>query len=120
MPKNKKYISLINLGSKHSLLMKCGQYMSYYERKSFIKKFHKNCNLLKTSFKQVLLCLQRIKHNFYWKMKFLKQATYIRYVITNLSKFVQISKVTSTESFFTEDSLKIRKGLELVSRPHFS
>ena len=45
-------------------------------------------------------------------MKFLKQATYIKYVIAKLSKFVQI--------LFTEDSLKIKKGLELVSRPHFS
>ena len=47
---------------------------------------------------QALLCLQRIKHKFYWKMKFLKQATYIRYVIAKLSKFVQISMLTSTES----------------------
>ena len=27
---------------------------------------------------KALLCLQRIKHNFYKKMKLLKQATYIR------------------------------------------
>ena len=33
-------------------------------------------------------------------MKFLKQATCVRYVIVNLSKFVQISMLTSTESFF--------------------
>ena len=33
---------------------------------------------------QALLCLQRIKHNFYWKMKFLKQATYIRHAIAKL------------------------------------
>ena len=32
-------------------------------------------------------------------MKFVKQATYIRYVIANLSKFVQIRMLTSTESF---------------------
>ena len=50
-------------------------------------------------------------------MKFLKQATYIRDVIAKLLKFVQINMPTL---FFTEDSLKIKKGLELVSRPHFS
>ena len=51
--------------------------------------------------------LQRTQHNFHWQMKFLKQATYIIYVITNLSKFVQINKLTLTESFL-EDSLKIK------------
>ena len=36
---NKKYTSLNNLGSKYSLSMKFGQFMSYYKRKNFIKKF---------------------------------------------------------------------------------
>ena len=67
-----------------------------------------------------LVCLQRVKRNFYWKMKFLKQATYIRYETAKLSKFVQNSMVTSTESFLAEDSLKTIKGLELVFRPYFS
>ena len=31
------------------MLMKFGQFMSYYKRKKLIKKFYKNCNL-KTSF----------------------------------------------------------------------
>ena len=82
VPKHKTYISLNYLGSKHSLLMKFGQFMSYYKREDFF-----------------LLCLQRIKHSFYWKMKFLKQATYIRYVIAKLSKFVQISMLISSDSF---------------------
>ena len=70
---------------------------------------------------QALLCSQRIKHSFYWRMKkFLKQATYIRYVIPKLSKFVQISMLTSSDSFFTENSFKIKKDLELVSGPYFS
>ena len=34
-----------NLESKHSLLMKFGQFMSYYLRNNFIKKFHKNYDL---------------------------------------------------------------------------
>ena len=33
---NKKYILLNNLGSKHSLLMKFGQFMAYYKIKIFI------------------------------------------------------------------------------------
>ena len=41
---------LNKLGSKHSLLMKSGQFMSYYKRKDFIKKFYKHCNL-KISFR---------------------------------------------------------------------
>ena len=58
--------------------MKLGQFMSYYKRKNVIKKFYK----------KALLCLQRMKYDFYWQMKFLKQATYIKYAIANLSKFV--------------------------------
>ena len=45
---NKKYILLSNLRSKHSLLMKFGQFMSHYKRRTFIRKFYKNCDL-KTS-----------------------------------------------------------------------
>ena len=32
-------------------------------------------------------------------MKFLKQATYIKYVTTKLSKFIQIDKQASPDSF---------------------
>ena len=42
---NKEYTSLNNLGSKHSLLVKFGQFMSHYKRKNFTKKFCKNCRL---------------------------------------------------------------------------
>ena len=31
---------------KHNLLMKFGQFMSYYKRKNFIKKLYKNCGLV--------------------------------------------------------------------------
>ena len=55
-----KYIFLYNLESKNSLLMKFGQFISYYKGKTFVKIFYKNCDL-KTSF-QALLCLQRTKH----------------------------------------------------------
>ena len=40
--KSKQYLLLNNLGSKHSLLIKFGQFMSYYKRKYFIKKLQKN------------------------------------------------------------------------------
>ena len=46
--KTKKYALLNNLGSKRDLLMKFGQFVSYYQRKDFIKKICRNCNL-KTS-----------------------------------------------------------------------
>ena len=45
------------------------------------------------------MCLQRIKHYLYSKMKFLKQAIYIRYGIAKLSKIVQITMQTSSDSF---------------------
>ena len=59
---------------------------------------------------QALLCFQRIKYNSYWKMIFLKQATYIRYVIAKLSKFVQISMLTSTESFLQRNLWKSKRA----------
>ena len=40
---------------------------------------------------QALLCLQKIYQNLYQKIKFLKQSTYIKYVIAELSKLAQIS-----------------------------
>ena len=47
MPKHKTrntfHWSLNILGIKYSLLMKFGQFISYYIRKNFIKKFYKNC-----------------------------------------------------------------------------
>ena len=42
--------------------------------------------------------LERTEHNLYWKMKFLKQATFIRYVLAKLSNFVQISTQTFSDS----------------------
>ena len=51
-------------------------------------------------------------------MKLLNQNTYIRYVLAELSKFVQIS-TDILRFLFTEDSLKIKKGLEQVSGPYF-
>ena len=48
---------------------------------------------------QGLLYLQRFTHNIYWKMKFLRQATYMRYVIPNPCKLAQISTQVSIDCF---------------------
>ena len=53
--KNKKYLSLNNLESKHSVLMKFGQFMSHYKRKNFIKKFSRSCSQ-KTSSRPFYVC----------------------------------------------------------------
>ena len=42
---NKKHILLNNLGSKHSVVMKFGQFIQCYKRKFFIKKLYKKCGL---------------------------------------------------------------------------
>ena len=52
-----KSILLNNMGSKHSLLMKFCQLMSYYKRKDFITKILQK---LRSEKFQVLLCLRRI------------------------------------------------------------
>ena len=42
MPKHEtRNILLNNLGSKHGLVMKFGQFMYYFQRKTFIKKLYK-------------------------------------------------------------------------------
>ena len=43
--------------------------------------------------------MQKIKHNLDWKMKFLKQATYIGYVLAKLSEFNETTTLTSLDSF---------------------
>ena len=53
-------------------------------------------------------------------MKFLKQSTYIRYVINKAIEISPNQHAGLLRFLFTEDTLKIEKGLELVSRPHFS
>ena len=60
----------------------------------------RNTRNIKYKFLQkFLLCFQRIKHNFYWKIELLKQATYIWYVIAKILKFVQNNMLISTEFF---------------------
>ena len=40
-----KHMLLNNLGSKHSVVMKFGQFMQYYKIIFFIKKFYEKCGL---------------------------------------------------------------------------
>ena len=96
------------MGSKQSLLMKFGQFMSYAKRNNFIKKLYKKicekCDLETSSF-----CYE------------IFEAIYLCYIC--ISKAIEISPNQYTgllRFLFTEDSLKIEKGLELVSRSHFS
>ena len=51
----KIYIILNNLGSKHSLLMKFGQFISCYKRMKIIKEFYKKWDL-NTSFRHFCVC----------------------------------------------------------------
>ena len=68
MPKNETrntfYLS-------YSLLMKFGQFRSYYKSKKKFKQFCQNCDL-RISLGSFVF--GKDKHNLYWKMKFLKQA----------------------------------------------
>ena len=43
--RNKRYILLNNLGNKHSLVMKFGQFTRDYKRNIFMKKTYKKCGL---------------------------------------------------------------------------
>ena len=97
--------------------MKFGQFMSHYIRKNFITKFCKNCGL-KTSSRSFCVCKELSTAsigNEIFEVNYL-------YQICN-SKAIEICSNQHADllrSLFTEDSLKIKKGLELVSRPHFS
>ena len=53
-------------------------------------------------------------------MKFLKQANCIRLCISKTIKICPNQHTDLLRFLFTGDSLKIKKGLELVSRSHFS
>ena len=98
-----------NLESKHSISMKFGQFMSYSKRNRFIKKFCKNCSL-KTSSRP------------FWVCKELSTASIGRWNFWSNLLILDISPNQHTglnRFLFTKDSLKIKKGLELVPMPIF-
>ena len=76
------------------------------------KNFHEKNYTKIVAWKQFqeLLCLQRMKQNFYWKVKFLKQASYVRYVIAKLLRFVQISMQTYSEFFLQRILWKLKRN----------
>ena len=57
--------------------------------------------------------------NLYWKMKFLKLADYIGYVIAKLLKYVEINMQTFSDSYLQKVLQKSKKNLKIVSRAHF-
>ena len=77
----------------------------------------KNCTLKTSS--RPFFCLQRIKQNLNWKMKFVTWATHIRYVTVKLPKFIQINLQTFSDSFLRRILWKLKKGQELPFRQHF-
>ena len=71
-----------NLRSKHILLIKYGEFMSYYKKKKELPK-----NSTKPATWKLVLG-SRIKHKFYWKIKLLKQADCTRYVICRATQIL--------------------------------
>ena len=97
--------------------MKFGQFMSYGKRKNFIKKLYQNCGL-KTSSRPFFVCKELSKlllenENF--------EARHLYWVCNSKAfEICQNQHADLLRIFFTEDSWKIKKGLELVFRRHFS
>ena len=104
------------MGSKHSLLMKFGQFMSYEKRKNSISKFYQNCGL-KTSSKPFYVCKElsttSIGNEIFG-------ASYL-YWICNSKAFEICSNQYADflRIIFTGDSLKIKKGLEISFQATF-
>ena len=102
--------------SKHILLIKFGQFLSYYERKKFIQKFYKICYL--KSSRPFLFSKNLVKPLFENKIF---EATYLYQI--SISKTIKTCLNHHTDFLkfrFAEDYLKIKKRLEIVSRSHFS
>ena len=101
--------------------MKFGQFISYYKRKKFMKKFCKNCDLKTSSwhfFVRKELSITSVGKFYERKLKFLKQAAY-QICNTKIIKSYGNQFLDLLRFLFTEDVLKIKKDPELVSRSHF-
>ena len=94
--------------------MKSGQFMSYYRRKIFMKKFYKNS------------CLKTVPGPFVFAKNEAKllleneifEASWLCWICN--SKAIKICPNQHADLlriFFTENSLKIKKDLEQTSRP---
>ena len=85
--------------------------------KTFMKKFDKNC-VLKTSFQPFCVCeelspISFVKRNLWNNLC-------IQICIAKTIKICPIQYTDLLRFLFTEYSLEAKKGLGLVSRPHFS
>ena len=76
-------------------------------KEKIVKKFHKTCDL-ETSSRPFCVC-KELSATSVKKMKLLKEATYIRYVLAKLSKCVQISTQTSSDSFLQQILWKLKR-----------
>ena len=96
--------------------MKFSQFMSYFKRNNFIKRFYKKCGL-ETSSRPIFVCKELTKNLLENKIF---GAIYL-YKMCN-KKTIEISQNQHGDLLrflFTEDSLKLKKDLELVSRQNF-
>ena len=111
MPKNKKYVLLHYLESKHSLLMKFDQFMSHYKRKNFIEKFRKNCDLETSS--RPFCVYKELSTTFIGKWNFWSKLPIQDMYLQNYQN-CQNQHTDLLTFLSTKDSLKIKKGLEVV------
>ena len=84
----------------------------------YLEKHLKTCDV-KSIFRPFRVWKKLCTASLYWKMKFLKQATYEIYVLGKLSKFVQVSTRTSWDLFLQRIFWKLERTWNTGSRPHF-
>ena len=104
------------------MLMKLGQFISFYRRKKLIRKFYKK--LRSDNQFQALLSFQRIKYNLYSNMKFL---SYLYYICSSNCQELFKSACIPPQIFFKKDSLNFkrvwnqfpRQKLSYVDWPNF-
>ena len=84
----------------------------------YLEKHLKTCDV-KSIFRPFRVWKKLCTASLYWKMKFLKQATYEIYVLGKLSKFVQVSTRTSWDLFLQRVLWKLKRTWNTGSRPHF-
>ena len=108
---NKKCVLPNDLGSKHSLIMKFGQFMSCYKRRVYIEK-----------------CKKYVARKLVWgflvfKLPLGNQIFETRWLywiyISKTIKICQNQHIDFLRFFVTENSLEIKKGLKLVFRQYF-
>ena len=95
--------------------MTFGQFMSYYRSKNFIKKFYKNCGL-KTSSRPFCVCKELstlLLENEIFAASYLYKISNSKAINIFPNQHADLHRIPFTED--SADSLKIKKGLKLVS-----